>query len=204
MSEKLNCLGKACPIPVIETKKKLAEIPVGTQLDISVDGDTQVQNLKRMASNMGFSAEAQPEEGHFVVRITKNKEINHEDHDTYTCETAPQQKHGKTVAVFAADHMGEGDEALGKVLIKAFVFALTQLDKLPDTLLFYNGGVHLTTEGSPVLEDLQKLKEAGVEIFSCGTCLKALNLEDKLQIGEVSNMYSIVEMQLEAAVILRP
>ena len=36
--------------------------------------------------------------------------------------------------------MGSGDDELGAVLMKGFVFALTQLDELPETVLMYNGG----------------------------------------------------------------
>ena len=63
--------------------------------------------------------------------------------------------------------MGEGNDALGKVLIKGFIFAVTQLDKLPKTMLFYNGGATLTAEDSDSLEDLRSLEAQGVEIMTC-------------------------------------
>ena len=54
--------------------------------------------------------------------------------------------------------MGSGNDELGKVLIKVdLFFAVTQLDTLPKTMLFYNGGATLTTEGSDSLEDLRNL-----------------------------------------------
>ncbi len=62
----------------------------------------------------------------------------------------------------------------------------------------------LTVEGSPVLEDLRKLADAGVEIYSCGTCLNHYGLTEKLAIGEVTNMYVIAQKQLEARVVVRP
>lgn len=71
----------------------------------------------------------------------------------------------------ASDTMGEGDPALGKILMKGFLYALSQMDTLPETILFYNGGVMLTTEGSESLEDLKAMEEQGVKIYSCGTCL---------------------------------
>ena len=71
-------------------------------------------------------------------------------------------------------------------------------------MIFYNGGVYLTCEGSPVLEDLQKLADAGVEIFSCGTCLNFYGLQDRLKVGQVTNMYAIVEKQQQAVRIIRP
>ena len=109
-----------------------------------------------------------------------------------------------TVVVIAADHMGEGKEDLGKVLIKGFIFALTQLEELPKTILFYNGGAKITAEGSESLEDLKTLEAQGVEIMTCGTCLDYYGLKEKLQVGTVTNMYSIVETMNNADKIIRP
>ena len=106
--------------------------------------------------------------------------------------------------MLSSDCMGAGDDELGATLMKAFVFALTQQDELPATIVAYNGGVKLTVEGSPVLDDLKKLAEAGVEIMSCGTCLNHYGISDKLAVGEVTNMYVIVEKQLNARVVVRP
>ncbi len=197
MREKLDCLGLDCPLPVIKAKKALAGLKEGVWLDISVDGDTQVQNLTRLANNMGYKVEHEPLGNNFLVKIEKGQEKTEE-------EIAKIQKSGKTVIVFAHDLMGSGDDELGRILMKSFCFSITQMDPLPETLIFYNGGVHLTTEGSPVLVDLENLAKAGVEIFSCGTCLKHLGIEDKLKIGDVSNMYEILEMQMKAAHIIMP
>lgn len=51
-----------------------------------------------------------------------------------------------TVVVVSSDRMGSGNDELGKVLIKGFIFAVTQLDTLPKTMLFYNGGATLTIQ----------------------------------------------------------
>ena len=106
--------------------------------------------------------------------------------------------------VISSQVMGSGDDTLGASLMKAFIFSLTQQDALPDTVLFYNGGAHLTCEGSPCLEDLEALEKADVEILTCGTCLKHYGLDDKLAIGGVTNMYVIAEKQLKADVVVRP
>ncbi len=89
--------------------------------------------------------------------------------------------------------MGGGSEELGKILMKSFMYTLTEATPFPSTLLFYNSGVYLTCEGSEVLEDLKTLEAEGVEIISCGTCLDFYNIKEKLQVGEISNMYTIYE-----------
>ena len=94
-------------------------------------------------------------------------------------------------------------QKLGKVLMKGFIFALSQLDELPSTILFYNGGATITTEGSPSLDDLKNMEAQGVEILTCGTCLDYYNLKDKLAVGSVTNMYTIVEKLANADKIIK-
>lgn len=87
--------------------------------------------------------------------------------------------------------------------MKGFIYALSQLDELPKTILFYNGGATLTTEGSESLEDLKSMEAQGVEILTCGTCLDYYNLKDKLVVGGVTNMYTIVEKLAKADRIIK-
>ena len=109
-----------------------------------------------------------------------------------------------SIAARADDCMGRGDDELGHKLMKAFIFALTQQEELPATMLFYNGGAKLTVEGSPVLDDLKGLAEQGVEILTCGTCLDHFGIKDQLAVGEVTNMYVIVEKMEQAVRVVRP
>lgn len=62
----------------------------------------------------------------------------------------------------------------------------------------------LTCEESPALEDLRSLEAQGVEILTCGTCLKYYGMEDKLKVGDVTNMYTIVEKMTGATLIVKP
>ena len=100
--------------------------------------------------------------------------------------------------------MGQGSEELGRQLMKGFLYALTELDELPETILFYNGGAKLTTEGSDSLEDLKLLETQGVEILTCGTCLNHYGIGEKLAVGAVTNMYVIAEKMMQAYSILKP
>ena len=100
--------------------------------------------------------------------------------------------------------MGGGNDELGATLMKGFIYAVSQLDELPKTMLFYNGGAKLTVEGSASLEDLKSLQAQGVEILTCGTCLNFYGLSDKLAVGEVTNMYAIVEKLNGAGHIVKP
>ena len=192
----VDALGDKCPVPVVKAKKALATMDEGT-LEILVDNETSVTNLTSFAKSQGCDvSHEQLAQDKYSVKIVKT-----EDSAATVAEGAAGT--GPRVVVVPSSVMGHGDDELGSMLIKAFVFALTQQDDLPDCILFYNGGVQLTCEGSPVLDDLNKLACAGVEIFSCGTCLKHYGIEDKLAVGEVTNMYVIVEKQLQAGIVVR-
>jgi selenium metabolism protein YedF len=98
--------------------------------------------------------------------------------------------------------MGRGSDELGKNLLKGFIYSLTEQDVLPGKVIFYNGGVHSVIEGSDSLEDLKGLAEQGVEIYACGACLNFYELT--AAVGEVTNMYRIVEMMRQAPRIVKP
>ena len=197
MNLTVDAMGDKCPVPVVKAKKALATMDEGT-LEVLVDNETSVTNLTSFAKskNCEVTSEQLGEE-RYSVKIMKAAD------NAVARISAGNAGVGPRVVVVPSQVMGHGDDELGKTLVKAFIFALTQQDDLPDCIMFYNGGVRLTCEGSPVLEDLNKLACAGVEIFSCGTCLKHYGIEDKLAVGEVTNMYVIVEKQLQAGVIVR-
>ena len=88
--------------------------------------------------------------------------------------------------------------------MKGFLFALSQLESLPQTILFYNGGAKLTVEGSGSLEDLKAMEAQGVEILTCGTCLNHYGLTEQLAVGGVTNMYAIVEKLAGAEKVVKP
>ena len=100
--------------------------------------------------------------------------------------------------------MGEGDPELGTALMKSYIYALSQQDQLPSTILFYNSGVKLACQDAPTLEDLKSLEAQGVEILACGTCLNFYGLSEKLQAGSVTNMYVIAEKMSQASLIVKP
>lgn len=197
---KVNAIGDNCPIPVIKTKKAMQEVTGDETIEVLVDNEIAVRNVTKMAMSAGASASSEKTaEKEFKITILMNGAVKMEE------ETAcvPDRKEN-TVVVFASDRMGSGNDELGKVLIKGFIFAVTQLEKLPKTMLFYNGGATLTAEGSDSLEDLKSLEAQGVEILTCGTCLNYYGLTEKLQVGSVTNMYTIVEKMAEADKIVKP
>lgn len=199
----VNAMGEQCPIPVVKTKKVLDSIQGDAEITVLVDNETAVQNLTRMGKNAGaevLSEKKSDKEFHVVIRV-KDFQPASGAQEEISC--IPDAKGDFVIAVDTAT-MGRGNDELGKALMKGFLFAVTQLDTLPKTMLFYNGGATLTTEGSDSLEDLRSLEAQGVKIKTCGTCLNYYGLTEKLQVGEVTNMYDIVETMTKAFKVVKP
>lgn len=195
---KVNAVGMVCPLPVIETRKALKE---NEQVETTVDNKVATENLRRMAAQMGYEYDLK-EEGadRFVVTITKTQGAETAETDPDTAAKAADE----FVVVIDSVTMGNGAEQLGKNLMKTFIYTLTEQEVLPQRIIFYNGGVQLLTEGSEVLEDLQKLAAEGVEIYGCGACLNFYGLTENVKVGEITNMFSIVEMMRKAYRIVKP
>ena len=196
MKKTIDCMGMACPLPVVNAKKAFADFTEDGELTVLVDNETAVSNLKKLAASSGFAAEGtQTGEKAYAVAIQVKA--------GGPAAAAESAQAGPVVAI-GSNTMGNGDEALGKALMKAFIFALTNATQLPQQIIFYNSGAYLPCEGSDSLEDLRNLEKAGVKITACGTCLNYYGLTEKLQVGTVSNMYDIVESLTQAPSVIRP
>lgn len=199
----VNAVGDQCPIPVVKADKAIKAMTEAGTVEVHVDNEIAVQNLTRLASSKNLKSSAEKkEEKLFVVTITLDGPAK-EAESAGEAAACMADRRGSTVVAIASDHMGHGDDALGKILMKGFIFALSQLEELPKTILFYNGGASITTEGSESLEDLKNMEAQGVEILTCGTCLDYYGLKDKLAVGSVTNMYTIVERLAGADKIIK-
>ena len=199
MTNIVDARGMACPIPVVKANQALAQMTEGI-LEVHVDNTVAVENLKRMALQKGLPVKTeQPEDSHYVITIPVTGAV-----DTAMPELTCTDCASNTVVAVDTDSMGRGNDELGAVLIKGFLFAVSRLETLPKTVLFYNGGAKLTTEGSASLEDLRLMEQQGVEILTCGTCLNYYGLTDQLAVGSVTDMYTIVERLSRAEKVIKP
>lgn len=94
---------------------------------------------------------------------------------------------GKRLLI-VTDSIGRGNDELGRVLLKNFIYSVARNDEKPSCVMLMNEGVRLACEGSDSVDDLKLLHEYGVPIKVCGTCLDFLHLKDTLAVGEVGNM----------------
>jgi selenium metabolism protein YedF len=205
MKKELDARGKACPIPVVETKKMLTKMNSGDTLEVTVDNYVAVQNLSKMASQKNVPVSSiKVDDSEFIVTLTAAESEPIISDVTEAVECIPDSIKGNTIVVLSSDKMGEGDEKLGRTLMKGFIYALTEQDILPQSILLYNNGAKLSVHGSDSLPDLKLLESQGVEILTCGTCLNFYGITEKLGVGSVTNMYVIAEKQMKAVKIVRP
>jgi len=189
MKQKIDARGWDCPRPIIETKKLLDTMRAGTVIT-TVDNNLAVSNLIGFSESMGYEVFCtEKQNGEFEIEVTK-------EFSTYDDNTPAR---GGLVIQISSDTYGSESEGLGENLMKAYIYALTEAESLPKTLMFINQGVFLTVEGSPVLDSLKTLEAEGVEILSCGACLNFFGFEDALEVGGVTNMYAMVSKMNDAA-----
>lgn len=203
MEHIVDARGLACPLPVVNTKNEIQGMKEGEQVEVLVDNEIAVQNLTKFANvrNHSIKAEKIDDNNYKVVITVGQVSVEEKSDEVESC--IPSQIRNDVV-VISSGTMGNGEEELGKALMKAFIFALTKQDTYPDTILLYNGGAYLSCEGSDSLEDLKFLEAQGVKIATCGTCLNFYGLTDSLAIGSVTNMYDIVETMGKATKIIKP
>jgi selenium metabolism protein YedF len=107
----------------------------------------------------------------------------------------------KTV-IINSEGLGSGDEELGRQLMGSFLRKLWGNSVRPSRIIFYNAGVKLLVEGSPVLDALDGLSEQGVDLIACGTCVTFYDIKEKIAVGRVSNMNEIVAMMMSDAAVV--
>ena len=249
----IDAKGKPCPQPVILAMRALGGLKDGDTLQVQVDNEAAVENLKRMAQKNGAAVQVRADGANWTVEIVPADSESAADGGAgfadaveggvgsadaadggagsadaaqagqsagkqagqaalaQAGQSAEEQARqicamparGPVVVAVGSAEPGNGDPRLGRILMKSFLYSLTQLDELPQTVLFFNGGVRMTTEGSESLEDLKALESQGVEILSCGTCLDFYGLKDKLLVGGITNMYVIAQTMAGAGNVVK-
>lgn len=191
-----------CPYPVVETRKQMLANP-GVALQVLVGDRAGRDNVSRLADKMGYQAVAQEAGEGYRLTLTPNEGAQTDATVKAQPETVAASS-GKTVIYCGSDRMGDGDDEFGRVLMRNFISTLLEMDPLPDTILFVNSGIELTTEGSEVLEALQKLSDQGVDLASCGLCLEFYQKKEQLKVGRVTNMYEMADLQCQATRVVSP
>ena len=187
MAEQLDARGLECPEPVVLTKKALEAGAV--ELEVLVDNKTACDNIRRLGEKLSCTVEIATSADDFVVKLKKSANAG---------EGAEMPLKSSSVIFINSNSVGQGSDELGQALLKTFINTLSESAKRPDKIIFMNSGVKMVASGSPVLESLKNLRDQGVEVLACGTCLDYFGLKDKVAVGTISNMYDILDSFLAA------
>ena len=193
----IDCRGLACPAPVLKTKDAIEKDDI-REFTIIVDNEAAGQNVSRFLGSRGYDVSVDRDGGDYKISGIKKegtecRPCSHEN---------PDHEIQKIMVMVTTDCLGRGDDELGSKLMGGFLKTLMEMGDDLWRLVFLNNGVKLAVEGSAVLSPLKDLKDQGVPILVCGTCLTHFNLLDKLQVGEITNMLDIVTaMQVADKVI---
>ncbi len=191
----IDARGEVCPKPVIMAEEALSKISEGI-IEILVDNEASVKNLTRFANKNGFYTENVKEDNYWRVKIVKGYTCEIPQAETVTKESIETSAFSLQPSAYflivATDTMGK-EEELGKILIKAFFETMKVTKELPKAIFFLNAGVKLTTVNEEIIPILKEIESMGVEIFSCGTCLKYYNLEQELKVGYRGTTNHIIE-----------
>ena len=196
MTEMVDARGLACPQPVIQTRKAMQQTD---QVVTLVDSETSMINVSRMASKAGWEVNVVPHGDEYRIELARGQDVPQTEPLTVG---KAEVVSGPLILVVSSDIMGRGDAELGNILVRAFFHTLGEVEPLPQTIIFFNAGVKLACQGSPVLDDLRALENSGIEMLVCGTCLGYFELKEELGVGQVSNMYDIAEAMLRGGKVV--
>ncbi|MEC4685778.1 MAG: sulfurtransferase-like selenium metabolism protein YedF [Nitrospirota bacterium] len=190
--KRVDARGLGCPKPVVMAEEVLDTIEEGT-VEVLVDNEASVGNLGRFARKNGMHVKTEKKNGYWSVRITKGYVCDFTPEETVSKEESAEEKTGKDILmIIGTDTLGK-DEELGKILMKGFFETMKVTRDLPDMIFFLNAGVKLTTINEEIIPSIRDIESMGVEIFSCGTCLKHYGLESELKAGYRGTTNHIVE-----------
>jgi selenium metabolism protein YedF len=192
--KKLDLREHQCPYPVVQTRKEMLENP-GMPFSVLVGDETARDNVTRLAESMGYVIQTDTLTGGFALGLTPESAPE--------TGTGSQPASGPTITLITSDVMGRGDDELGQLLMKNYLFTLAEMDQVPDKMLLVNSAVKLACEVSDTLEALEQIACMGVDIASCGLCLDFYNLKEKLQVGRTTNMLEVAESLQTAGRIIR-
>ena len=190
---------QACPIPIILVRKELENTDLNGIFQILCNNETSYKNLIQFLKDQHTQVQIERKNDEYVLTITKLNSIKHSEIEDY-CE---RKSSGLTV-VIKSHCMGDGEEEIGKLLMKAYISTLPELDNIPDNIVLYNSGVFAVCKDSSTEEFFQQLERKGTKIYICGTCINYYQLKEKIQMGTVSNMMEISSILAASPRVLYP
>lgn len=196
----VSCIGQKCPLPLINTKKALGEHP-NEVLVITIDNEISCDNLESYLTDNGIEFSVVCDGKISTITTGSKTAVAPLKEPAPYCSSSSESGY---IVVLDGTEMGQGSSDLGAILLKGFLTALSENDTLPAEVICYNGGVTLASGESIFCDYLKKLNAKGVKITLCGTCVDFYSIKDKLVVGEISNMYYILNRLSSTLKIVKP
>lgn len=198
----VDARGQLCPRPLILAKKALNDPATGPEFILLIDNATARENVERFLADNGVPFRTAQKGSEYHLTVSRSGTAITADTAAY-CPPSPSAT-GDHMVCITGETMGRGDEALGAILMKGFVNTIKEIEPLPRRIVFYNGGVKLAIEGSPLLPALKELESRGVELLICGTCADFYKVKERVAVGRISNMYDILGALTGASKVVCP
>lgn len=216
-AEKLVDLrGLICPEPVLRTKKLLDDASI-QKVEAIVDGEVNVNNLRRLAGSLKLQFASRAKDDNFVVTLQRNQAqsaaetVSKADPaagETHSHASAVKAGNGKTevgtVVFLGKDKFGDGDPEFSTTLLNMFLQTLFESGQRPRAILMANTGVRLMAPESPALKVLEDFRKAGCEVLACGLCVEFYGLKGKIPVEQITNMFAISEYMFAADKVISP
>ena len=199
----VDARGELCPKPLIMTKKQLSQTGVDETFVVLIDNETSKENVERFLTDNSLLFQTSREADVYSILVTKTRtKLSHPAAEDY-CRPAAGPA-ARPVYCFTSEQMGSGSAELGQILVQGCINTIKEVAPIPTALVFYNSGVKLTVDASPVLQSLRELESSGVKILVCGTCANYFQIKDQVGVGIISNMYAILETLSQAGHVIYP
>ena len=203
MSRTVDARGQLCPRPLIMTKKALNEIQQGESLTILLDNNAARDNVVQFLRDNQQGVTVTQNGKEFELTVIKGQEQITQVQEDY-CPLPTKNSKGAHIISICNNVMGQGPTELTNLLIQSLINTIKEITPLPNALVFYANGIFLTLKDSPALASLQELEKMGIKILVCGTCLEYFGKRQELAVGQISNMYAILETMSNASHIVTP
>ncbi len=199
--------GLTCPAPLIRTRQGLNEAAPDEAVQILIDNPTSLSNVKRYLTDnkLGFTVREEGTLATVTVSRGTGGELSANEAEYCTSESLQEPSGSRrTVVAVTSDRMGSGDDELGLKLMISFFRTLVMMEPLPSAVVFYNAGVKMALDDSPVLDHIKELADRGTSIYLCSTCINHFGIRGRLPVGSFSDMYQILNVLKDADHIIRP
>ena len=201
----IDTKGQLCPAPLIATKRAMKETAKGDSFKVETDSKISLSNISRYLKDNNINFSTEESAGLWTLTITRGtSELSNTRPEDYCAPEIPHFNKGNFVVAFTSDKMGQGDDELGHLLMNNFIRAIKDLDVLPSKMVFYNRGVMLGVEDSPVVNNLKELGKMGVDLLFCATCVEFYSLGEKIRTGSLSNIFEIAQIMASSGNVVKP